>query len=107
MTSSSGKVKWVPMTLSPNIVLTLLSKFVLRHRCLGSSYASVIREEGHEGKCAYVTIALHSRWIGRPGRFVALKRMIEHFTSYDDVWFATREQIARHWVEKFPYVPKK
>jgi peptidoglycan/xylan/chitin deacetylase (PgdA/CDA1 family) len=68
---------------------------------------SIIREEGLEGKSAYITVALHSRWIGRPGRFAALKRMIEHFTSFDDVWFATREQIARHWKETYPYVPKK
>ncbi|KAK4689044.1 allantoinase, partial [Tremellales sp. Uapishka_1] len=66
-----------------------------------------IREEGLEGKPAYITVALHSRWIGRPGRFQALKRMIEYFTSHDDVWFATREQIARHWTKEYPYTPKK
>ncbi|WVF66412.1 hypothetical protein IAT40_001152 [Kwoniella sp. CBS 6097] len=63
---------------------------------------TTIREEGLEGKGAYITVALHSRWIGRPGRFQALKRIVEHFTSFDDVWFATREQIARHWVETYP-----
>ncbi|WWC62254.1 uncharacterized protein I303_104850 [Kwoniella dejecticola CBS 10117] len=63
---------------------------------------TTIRDEGLEGKSAYITVALHSRWIGRPGRFQALKRMVEHFASFDDVWFATREQIARHWVETYP-----
>lgn len=32
--------------------------------------------------------------------------MIEHMTSFDDVWFATREQIADHWIKEHPYVPK-
>ncbi|WVR08412.1 hypothetical protein IAU60_005467 [Kwoniella sp. DSM 27419] len=63
---------------------------------------TTLREEGLEGKSAYITVALHSRWIGRPGRFQALKRIVEHFASFDDVWFATREQIARHWVATYP-----
>lgn len=67
---------------------------------------STIRAEGLEGKGAYITVALHSRWIGRPGRFPALVRMVEHFSQYNDVWFATREQIARHWKETYPYTPK-
>ncbi|WWD19943.1 hypothetical protein CI109_104416 [Kwoniella shandongensis] len=73
-------------------------------RCIDAF--TTIRDEGLEGKTAYITVALHSRWIGRPGRFQALKRIVEHFSSFDDVWFATREQIARHWKETYPYVPK-
>lgn len=49
---------------------------------------------------------LYIRWIGRPGRFQALKRIVEHVSSFDDVWFATREQIARHFVKEFPYESK-
>jgi hypothetical protein len=29
--------------------------------------------------------------------------MVEYFASHDDVWFATREQIARHFKKEFPY----
>ncbi|KAI5476536.1 hypothetical protein MNV49_007546 [Pseudohyphozyma bogoriensis] len=66
---------------------------------------TTIREEGIEdGKIAYITVALHSRWIGRPGRFQALKKIVDHFTSFDDVWFATREQIARNFKEQIPYL---
>ncbi|KAK4697070.1 hypothetical protein P7C70_g8271, partial [Phenoliferia sp. Uapishka_3] len=64
---------------------------------------TTIRDEGLEGTPKYITIALHARWIGRPGRFQALKRIVEHVASFDDVWFATREQIARHFVKEFPY----
>lgn len=64
---------------------------------------STIREEGLEGRPAYITVALHSRWIGRPGRFQALKKIVEHFSSFDDVWFATREQIARHFAKEVPF----
>ena len=50
-----------------------------------------------------MTIALHCRCIGRPGRFMALKKIVEYISSKEDVWVATRTQIAEHWREKFPY----
>ncbi|BGP12328.1 hypothetical protein JCM10213_003866 [Rhodosporidiobolus nylandii] len=63
-----------------------------------------IRDEAIAGKRhGYITCALHTRWIGRPGRFQALKRVVNEFKKYDDVWFATREEIARHFVEAHPY----
>lgn len=104
-TSNSGKLSSAPTTRLPNTSSTHLSK---RNSVEVKSplTCSTIREEGLEGKAAYITVALHSRWIGRPGRFPAWKRIIEHFTSFDDVWFATREQIARHWTETYPYSPK-
>ena len=67
---------------------------------------TTLREEGLEGKPTYLTVALHSRWIGRPGRLQTLKRLIEYFNQFDDVWFATREQLAREWVKQHPYKPK-
>ncbi len=45
-----------------------------------------------------MSVGLHCRIIGRPGRIVALRRFLEYTNSFDDVWFATREQIARHWI---------
>lgn len=68
---------------------------------------STIREEGLEGRPSYITVAFHSRWMGRPGRFQALKRIVEHMLQFDDVWFATREQIAKHFAEVHPYEPEK
>ncbi|OCF32252.1 hypothetical protein I317_06464 [Kwoniella heveanensis CBS 569] len=67
---------------------------------------TTIREEGLAGRPAYITVAFHSRWMGRPGRFQALKRIVDHMKQFDDVWFATREQIAEHFSKTVPYDPE-
>ncbi|ORY26706.1 hypothetical protein BCR39DRAFT_540531 [Naematelia encephala] len=59
-------------------------------------------EEGRDGKPKMVTIALHARLIGQPGRFQALKNIVETLAANPDVWFATREEIAREWVKQYP-----
>jgi OHCU decarboxylase len=64
-----------------------------------------------EGETApkMMSIGLHLRLIGRPGRFAALKRFVEYVASHDKVWVATRLDIAKHWVKNHPpvggYVP--
>lgn len=60
--------------------------------------------EGQEGAPKILSIGLHCRLIGRPGRAIALKRALEHFMKHDGVWFATREQIADHWAKEHPPV---
>jgi len=47
-----------------------------------------------------MSVGLHCRVIGRPGRIVALRRFLEYIAGFDDAWVATREQIARHWIDK-------
>jgi len=59
--------------------------------------------EGQDGEPKMMTIALHSRLIGRPGRLAGLKKFLEYITAKDDVWVTTRADIAKHWREKFPY----
>ncbi len=59
-------------------------------------------EEGEAGAPKILSIGLHCRIIGRPGRAAALRRAIAHFKSHDGVWFATREQIADHWAKEHP-----
>ena len=44
-----------------------------------------------------MTIGLHTRIVGRPGRIWALKQFLDHLKSHTNIWIATREQIARHW----------
>ena len=44
-----------------------------------------------------MSIGLHPRLIGRPGRIAGLKKLLEHVTSKGDVWFAKRLDIARHF----------
>lgn len=50
-----------------------------------------------------MSIGLHCRLVGRPGRFQALKRFVDHVRQHDDVWFCRRIDIARHWHEHHPY----
>jgi putative urate catabolism protein len=49
-----------------------------------------------------LSVGLHCRIIGRPGRTPALQRFLEHVRSCDDVWVATRADIARHWHATHP-----
>ena len=49
-----------------------------------------------------LSIGLHCRLVGRPGRAQALKRALDHMASHDGVWFATREDIADHWAKHHP-----
>jgi chitin deacetylase len=45
-----------------------------------------------------MSIGLHCRVIGRPGRSASLDRFIDYAKGFDGVWFATREEIARSWL---------
>ena len=49
-----------------------------------------------------LSIGLHCRLIGRPGRAAALQRFLDYANSHDGVWFATREMIADHWISTHP-----
>jgi putative urate catabolism protein len=49
-----------------------------------------------------LSIGLHCRLVGRPGRLAGLRRFIEYTRQFDDVWYATREQIAKHWLANEP-----
>jgi allantoinase len=49
-----------------------------------------------------LSIGLHARIIGRPARFGALARLVDHITAHDDVWVCRRMDIARHWISTFP-----
>jgi allantoinase len=48
-----------------------------------------------------MSIGLHLRMIGRPGRIAALDRIVGHMKEKGDAWFATRRQIAEHWQKRF------
>ncbi len=49
-----------------------------------------------------MSIGLHCRLAGRPGRAQAVRRFIEYAQSYGNVWFARRIDIAHHWQQKHP-----
>ncbi|WP_422136354.1 allantoinase PuuE [Endozoicomonas sp. ALD040] len=49
-----------------------------------------------------MSVGLHCRLVGRPGRAAALMRFLDYVQSKEKVWLCTREQIARHWHEHHP-----
>ncbi|WPZ36042.1 allantoinase PuuE [Thalassobaculum sp. OXR-137] len=46
-----------------------------------------------------MSVGLHCRLVGRPGRFAALQRFLDHVAKHDGVWICRRDEIARHWHE--------
>ena len=57
---------------------------------------------GQEGRPRMMSVGLHARIIGRPGRLGALARLIDHMQAREGVWLTSRETIARHWRDRFP-----
>ncbi len=60
--------------------------------------------EGAGGAAKMMSVGLHCRLIGRPGRVMGLKRFIDYARGHEGVWFATRQQIALHWAATHPPV---
>ena len=56
----------------------------------------VLYAEGAES-ARMMSVGLHCRISGRPGRFAALEQFLRYARSHDDVWFCRRIDIARHW----------
>jgi putative urate catabolism protein len=49
-----------------------------------------------------MSIGMHCRLLGRPGRFAALQRFLDHVERHDRVWVCRRADIARHWQARHP-----
>ena len=62
----------------------------------------VLYAEGVE-RPRMMSVGLHMRLVGRPGRFAALQRFLDHVQRHPDVWFCRRIDIARHWMVHYPY----
>ena len=65
----------------------------------------VMYAEGEE-RPAMMSIGMHCRLLGRPGRFRALQRFLDHIEKHDRVWVCRRVDVARHWIERHPYHAK-
>ncbi len=61
----------------------------------------VLYAEG-EKQPKIMSVGMHCRLLGRPGRFRALVRFLDHVQHYDKVWICRRVDIARHWRDKHP-----
>ncbi|MTJ05038.1 MAG: allantoinase PuuE [Sediminimonas qiaohouensis] len=66
----------------------------------------VLRAEGHEGRPAMMTVGLHCRLAGRPGKLSGVQRFIDHIRQFDDVWCPRRIDIAHHWAAHHPPAPR-
>jgi allantoinase len=62
----------------------------------------VLYQEGADSP-KMMSVGLHMRLVGRPGRFAALARFLDYVQSHDKVWICRRVDIARHWRQVHPY----
>ncbi|MGB3146940.1 MAG: allantoinase PuuE [Paracoccaceae bacterium] len=61
--------------------------------------------EGSAGAAKMMSVGLHCRLIGRPGKIAGLKRFLDYAKGHEGVWFPRRIDIARHWAATHP--PKR
>ena len=59
--------------------------------------------EGTDGRPAMMSVGLHCRLIGRPGKIAGLKRFIDYIAGFDGVWCPRRIEIAQHWATTHPH----
>ena len=74
---------------------------------LRDSFDALYAEGDPNGQNApkMMSIGMHCRLLGRPGRLVALQRFLDHVAKHDKVWVCRRVDIARHWQVTHPYNP--
>ena len=65
------------------------------------SFDCLYKEGASGGKM--MTIGLHGRLIGRPGRIAALTRFLDYIRGFEGVWICQRGDIARHWIDRHPF----
>jgi len=72
---------------------------------LQSAFDVLLREGDPDGLDApkMLSVGLHCRLAGRPGRIAALERFLEHVLGHQGVWICRRVEIARHWIATHPY----
>jgi len=62
----------------------------------------VLYAEGAESP-KMMSIGMHGRLLGRPGRILALQKFLDHIEKHDKVWVCKRVDIARHWKNQHPF----
>jgi peptidoglycan/xylan/chitin deacetylase (PgdA/CDA1 family) len=65
----------------------------------------MLYREGCKGSPKLMNIPMHSRIVGKPGRSEALRTFMLYMKQHEGVWVTTREKIAEHFKETFPYMP--
>ncbi len=101
---------WVPTPKGPHLIIpyTLDANDMRFVNAQGFSHGEdfftylkdsfdVLYEEGQAGAPKMMSVGLHCRLVGRPGRFRGLQKFVEYIRSKEKVWIAKRVDIARHW----------
>ena len=72
---------------------------------LRDSFDALYAEGDPNGENApkMMSVGMHCRLLGRPGRLVALQRFLDHVAKHDKVWVCRRVDIARHWQATHPF----
>ena len=72
---------------------------------LRDSFDALYAEGNPNGENApkMMSVGMHCRLLGRPGRLVALQRFLDHVAKHDKVWVCRRVDIARHWQATHPF----
>ena len=65
------------------------------------SFDLLYEEGAHQPRM--MSVGLHMRLIGHPGRAMGLKRFLDHIRHFDDVWICRRSDIAQHWARTHPF----
>ncbi|SMP13098.1 allantoinase PuuE [Shimia sagamensis] len=63
----------------------------------------VLYAEGDEGAPKMMSIGLHCRLIGRPGKLAGLAQFLDYIQSFEGVWTPRRVEIAEHWANTHPH----
>ncbi len=66
----------------------------------------VLYAEGAGGAAKMMSVGLHCRLIGRPGKIAGLKRFIDYIKGFEGVWCPRRIEIAEHWAATHPPAPQ-
>lgn len=105
---------WSPdypgLLLVPYSLDTNDSRFSRSDKCyqVGGEFVEYIRDTFDvlyaEGAAhpRMMTIGLHARLLGRPGRIGALYKILDYMIQHEDVWICRRNDIARHWAATYP-----
>jgi len=68
---------------------------------LKDSFDTLYNEAKKSGSSKMMSVGLHCRIIGRPGRFQSLLKFLNYLDQFNDIWICSRKQIAEFWYDQF------
>ncbi|MDX6751159.1 polysaccharide deacetylase family protein [Geminicoccaceae bacterium 1502E] len=103
-TTVSGR----PHLIVPYGLVNNDAKFIRGGMATGNDFFEYLRDSFdmlyREGATApkMMSVGLHLRLVGHPGRAAGLERFLDHVATHEDVWVCQRSAIARHWIAHHP-----